>query len=134
VGAHPEPLEELEYLGAVEQVGGGGEVEARLAAAVFRAAALDLRVGLAREIGLVVDRPFLKRDRLHDPIIQAQVARALKRKFWKSHRKKVRTRSAARVTLRQRKRDQRIAGLARDKAVPAPPPHPALAAPPAQPR
>ena len=62
-----EPLEELEHLGAVDQVARGGEVEARLAAAVFRAAALDLRVGLAREIGLVVDRPFVQRDRLHHP-------------------------------------------------------------------
>src|SRR5262245_1701335 len=49
-----EPLEELEHLGAVDQVARGGEVEARLAAAVFGATALDLRVGLAREVGLVV--------------------------------------------------------------------------------
>jgi hypothetical protein len=53
-----QPLEELDHLGAVDEVPRRREVEALLAAAVFRPPALDLRVHLTREIGLVVHRPF----------------------------------------------------------------------------
>jgi len=63
-----EHLQELQDLGAVEQMPDRGEVEAGLAAAFLGTAAVQQRIGLARQVRLAADRPLAKLDQLHGSI------------------------------------------------------------------